>query len=118
MRGYTRLVRATTGRWYTRYATLLAAIAFLVGSVCLLAQVPGSFLPPEDASRIVLSVELPPNATLDDTEHDDRCDLRQGQGHRRRRKRLRSRRRLAEGRPRTAPRDHHAHRSTSSTTRW
>jgi multidrug efflux pump subunit AcrB len=67
-RGYTRLVRGTTSRWYTRYATLIAAIAFLVGSVMLLAQVPGSFLPPEDASRIVLSVELPPNATLDDTE--------------------------------------------------
>ncbi|KQV83731.1 efflux RND transporter permease subunit [Rhizobium sp. Root1220] len=67
-RGYTRLVRATTSRWWSRYATLIAAIAFLVGSVALLAQVPGSFLPPEDASRIVLSVELPPNATLDDTE--------------------------------------------------
>ncbi len=66
--GYTRLVKATTSRWWTRYATLIAAIAFLVGSMILLAQVPGSFLPPEDASRIVLSVELPPNATLDDTE--------------------------------------------------
>ncbi len=39
---------------------------------CCLLQVPGSFLPPEDASRIVLSVELPPNATLDDTDSDDR----------------------------------------------
>lgn len=29
---------------------------------------PGSFLPPDDASRIVLSVELPPNARLDDTD--------------------------------------------------
>ncbi|MDR6668513.1 efflux RND transporter permease subunit [Rhizobium sp. 1399] len=68
MKGYTRLVRGTTGHWYTRYATLLAAIGFLIGSVFLLMQVPGSFLPPEDASRIVLSVELPPNARLDDTE--------------------------------------------------
>ncbi|MBB3654972.1 HAE1 family hydrophobic/amphiphilic exporter-1 [Rhizobium sp. BK650] len=68
MKGYTRLVRGTTGHWYTRYATLLAAIGFLFGSVLLLMQVPGSFLPPEDASRIVLSVELPPNARLDDTE--------------------------------------------------
>ncbi|XAZ22514.1 efflux RND transporter permease subunit [Sinorhizobium sp. B11] len=68
MRGYTRLIRGTTGHWYTRYATLLVAIGFLVGSVMLLMQVPGSFLPPEDASRIVLSVELPPNARLDDTE--------------------------------------------------
>ncbi|TBG69590.1 efflux RND transporter permease subunit [Rhizobium leguminosarum] len=68
MRGYSRLIRGTTGRWYTRYATLIVAFAFLVGSVLLLMQVPGSFLPPEDASRIVLSVELPPNARLDDTE--------------------------------------------------
>ncbi|WFR99825.1 efflux RND transporter permease subunit [Rhizobium tumorigenes] len=65
MRGYTRMIRVTT-RW--RYTTLLAAIAFLIGSVYFLFQVPGSFLPPDDASRIVLSVELPPNARLDDTD--------------------------------------------------
>jgi multidrug efflux pump subunit AcrB len=65
MKGYTRLIRVTT-RW--RYTTLLAAIGFLVGSIYFLLQVPGSFLPTEDASRIVLSVELPPNARLDDTE--------------------------------------------------
>ncbi|CAN7516001.1 efflux RND transporter permease subunit [Rhizobium sp. LjRoot30] len=68
LKGYTWLVRGTTKRWYMRYATLIAAIGFLVGSLALLAQVPGSFLPPEDASRIVLSIELPPNATLEDTE--------------------------------------------------
>lgn len=68
MKTYTRLVRATTSHWWSRYATLIGAFAFLVGSVGLLMQVPGSFLPPEDAGRIVLSVELPPNATLADTE--------------------------------------------------
>ncbi|NNU51257.1 efflux RND transporter permease subunit [Rhizobium sp. WYCCWR 11279] len=68
MKGYTRLVTGTTRKWYWRYTTLIAALVFLVGSVGLLMQVPGSFLPPEDASRIVLSVELPPNARLDDTE--------------------------------------------------
>ncbi|THV21373.1 efflux RND transporter permease subunit [Peteryoungia ipomoeae] len=68
MKGYTRLVRATTRRWYSRFATLIGAVLFLVGSLMLLSQVPGSFLPPEDAGRIVLSVELPPNATLDETE--------------------------------------------------
>jgi len=67
MRSYTRLVTGTTSKWYMRYATLLGAIAFLIGSLALLAQVPGSFLPPEDSSRIVLSIELPPNATLDET---------------------------------------------------
>ncbi|MCX8996681.1 efflux RND transporter permease subunit [Rhizobiaceae bacterium BDR2-2] len=61
---YTRLIRTTT-RW--RYTTLLGAVGFLVGSLYVLMQVPGSFMPPEDAGRIVLSVELPPNASLDDT---------------------------------------------------
>ncbi|WP_283194027.1 efflux RND transporter permease subunit [Rhizobium sp. AN80A] len=67
MRGYTRLVTGTTRKWYWRYTTLLAAIVFLVGSVVLLSRVPGSFMPPDDSSRVVLSVELPPNATLEDT---------------------------------------------------
>jgi HAE1 family hydrophobic/amphiphilic exporter-1 len=64
MNSYTGLIRVTT-RW--RYTTLLAAIAFLVGSVYLLLQVPGSFLPPEDSGRVTLSVELPPSASLNDT---------------------------------------------------
>jgi len=68
MRGYTWIVTTTTRRWYMRYATLIAAIGFVVGSVMLLMTVPGSFLPPEDASRIVLSVELPPDAMLEDTD--------------------------------------------------
>ena len=68
MKAYTRLVSGTTRKWYWRYTTLIAAIGFLVGSVMLLAQVPGSFIPPEDSSRVVLSVELPPNATLEETE--------------------------------------------------
>ncbi|WP_117191679.1 efflux RND transporter permease subunit [Rhizobium terrae] len=67
MKAYTRLVTGTTRRWYWRYTTLLAAIGFLIGSMMLLAQVPGSFLPPDDSSRVVLSVELPPNATLEET---------------------------------------------------
>lgn len=68
MRGYTWLVSKTTGTWYARYATLLGAFAFLIASVMLLSTVPGSFMPPEDASRVVLSVELPPDAMLDDTD--------------------------------------------------
>ena len=106
MRGYTHVVRATTGgwapsflarwsesvrqrtahatslsgrathymfakvgfRWLPPVMTLIGAIGFLVASLFLLSQVPGSFMPPEDASRITLSVELPPNASLADTE--------------------------------------------------
>ncbi|KDR90630.1 ABC transporter permease [Agrobacterium sp. TS43] len=68
MKAYTRMVTATTRKWWARYLTLLGAIGFLVASVILLAGVPGSFLPPDDASRVTLSVELPPNATLDETD--------------------------------------------------
>jgi multidrug efflux pump subunit AcrB len=68
MKGYTWLVSATTRRWYMRYATMLAAFAFLAGSLVLMSQVPGSFMPPDDSSRVVLSVELPPNATLEETD--------------------------------------------------
>ncbi|MFC3164769.1 efflux RND transporter permease subunit [Ciceribacter thiooxidans] len=67
MKTYTRLVTGTTSKWYSRYATLAGAILFLIGSMALLSQVPGSFMPPDDSSRIVLSVELPPNATLEET---------------------------------------------------
>ncbi|KJF73571.1 efflux RND transporter permease subunit [Agrobacterium arsenijevicii] len=68
MKAYTRMVSATTRKWWARYLTLVGAIAFLIASVMLLSQVPGSFLPPDDASRVTLSVELPPNATLDETD--------------------------------------------------
>ena len=37
-------------------------------AVYFMAQVPGSFLPPEDVSRVSISVELPPGSTLADTD--------------------------------------------------
>jgi multidrug efflux pump subunit AcrB len=68
MRGYTKLVSTTTSHWYTRLATIAAAILFVIGSFMLLMQVPGSFMPPEDSGRVTLSIELPPSATLADTD--------------------------------------------------
>jgi multidrug efflux pump subunit AcrB len=69
MRGYTKVVGAVTHRWYGRYGTALATFAVVVGSfVLLFVMVPGSFMPPEDSGRVILSVELPPSATLDDTD--------------------------------------------------
>jgi hydrophobe/amphiphile efflux-1 (HAE1) family protein len=65
MKFYTGLISVTT-RW--RYTTLLAAIGCLVVSLYFLFQVPGSFLPPEDNSRVSLSIELPPDAMLEDTD--------------------------------------------------
>ena len=75
MKGYIWLVTATTGSWHIRrfpigryYLTLVVAIVAVIFSVILLSKVPGSFIPPEDASRISVSIELPPGTTLDETD--------------------------------------------------
>ena len=77
MRGYMWLVQTTTKvrhfgpRWWqalpTYYITLVVAVIVVIFSVIAMLQVPGSLFPPEDESRIVVSVELPPGSTLDDT---------------------------------------------------
>ena len=64
MRGYLWVVRMTMK---LRYLTLLVAFGILGLSLYFMLQIPGSFIPPEDSSRISLSVELPPGATLADT---------------------------------------------------
>ncbi|MBC2835984.1 efflux RND transporter permease subunit [Paragemmobacter straminiformis] len=72
MRGYLRLVKTTTSGhlWIipARYLTLLGAFGVLAVSIFFMLKVPGSFLPPEDVSRIPISVELPPGATLAETD--------------------------------------------------
>jgi hydrophobe/amphiphile efflux-1 (HAE1) family protein len=65
MRGYLAFVRVTMK---VRYLTLVVAFGILGVSLYYLAQVPGSFIPPEDASRIPISIELPPGVTLAETE--------------------------------------------------
>jgi multidrug efflux pump subunit AcrB len=77
MRGYMGLVRTTTRVWRptkirwlglpTYYLTVVAAVVLVVFSVQAMLAVPGSLFPPEDESRIIVSVELPPGSTLDDT---------------------------------------------------
>ena len=62
---YARIVAATM-RW--RYLTLAAAVGVLAVSVHFMLGVPGSFIPPEDVSRVTVSLELPPGSTLEDTE--------------------------------------------------
>ena len=64
MRGYLRFVAITMK---LRYLTLLAAFGILAVSLYFMLQIPGSFIPPEDASRVTLSVELPPGVTLAET---------------------------------------------------
>lgn len=65
MRGYLWFVRWTSR---LRYLTLVVAFGVLGVSLYFMAQIPGSFIPPEDVSRIPISVELPPGVTLEETE--------------------------------------------------
>jgi hydrophobe/amphiphile efflux-1 (HAE1) family protein len=65
MRNYLRMIRHTLR---FRYVTLLGAIGVLAVSIYFMIQIPGSFIPPEDVSRIPISVELPPGSTLEETD--------------------------------------------------
>ncbi|MGN6551349.1 MAG: efflux RND transporter permease subunit, partial [Pararhizobium sp.] len=65
MRGYVGLIRRTL-KW--RFTTLAAAIAVLAVSLFFMFRSPGSFIPPDDVSRISVGVELPPGSTLADTD--------------------------------------------------
>ena len=76
MRNYLRFVKSSTktirlpfgmklGKYYI---TLVAALGVLAVSIYFMLQIPGSFIPPEDVSRIAISVELPPGSTLADTD--------------------------------------------------
>ena len=50
-----------------RWLTLLAGIAFFAGSIYAMGFLPSGFIPREDASRIIFSLELPPGSRLEDT---------------------------------------------------
>ena len=64
MRGYTRFLGRTL-RW--RGLTLVFGLAAFGLSIWSTTLLPTGFIPPADESRVVLSLELPPGATLDDT---------------------------------------------------
>ncbi|MGP3723510.1 efflux RND transporter permease subunit [Cereibacter sphaeroides] len=72
MRGYLGLVRQTLR---FRYLTLLAAIGVFAVSMFFMLRIPGSFIPPEDVSRIPLSVELAPGSSLDETDRTTQAIL-------------------------------------------
>jgi hydrophobe/amphiphile efflux-1 (HAE1) family protein len=79
MRSYTWLLEASLrkrriplgrGRgipFHTAYLTLIAGFGFLFVSIQATQLLPTGFIPDEDTSRVVASVELPPGATLEDT---------------------------------------------------
>ncbi len=77
MRGYMRVVKATTKTWKipgmrlkfpNYYLTLVVAVVVVIFSVIMMMRVPGSLFPPEDVSRVAISVELPPGSTLAQTD--------------------------------------------------
>ncbi|WP_309665068.1 efflux RND transporter permease subunit [Tabrizicola sp.] len=76
MRGYMRMVSTTTKvrrlpwlnwRFPTYYVTLIVAVIVVGFSVKAMLGVPGSLFPPEDVSRVSISVELPPGSSIDQT---------------------------------------------------
>ena len=64
MRAYLAFLRATLK---VRYLTLVAGLGLFAGSIYATSLLPTGFMPDEDMSRVVVSVESPPGATLEDT---------------------------------------------------
>lgn len=64
MRGYQALLRGTLAR---PYVTLVGGLAMFALSIWSTTLLPTGFIPPQDDSRIVVSLELPPGSTLADT---------------------------------------------------
>jgi hydrophobic/amphiphilic exporter-1 (mainly G- bacteria), HAE1 family len=64
IRAYTRFLRMTLR---FRWLTLGVGVGLFAVSIWAIGFLPTGFIPREDVSRVVTSVELPPGATLDDT---------------------------------------------------
>lgn len=64
MKRYLSVVRWTLNH---RGITLVATIVVFIGSLSLAKMLPGSFLPPDDSNQTQVTLELTPDATLDDT---------------------------------------------------
>jgi multidrug efflux pump subunit AcrB len=64
MRWYMR-----TSRWCLKHRTLtvVAASLFFIGSVMMIPLLPKDFIPPNDESQTLVSIELPPSTKLDET---------------------------------------------------
>ncbi len=64
MRGYLSILRWTLRH---RIITIVAAFAIFAASLYSATLLPGEFTPKKDIGRSLITVELPPGATLDDT---------------------------------------------------
>lgn len=64
MRAYMRAMQ-----WCLRHrlTTILAALAFFVGSISLVGLLPTGFVPPADRAQTQVTIELPPGSTLTQT---------------------------------------------------
>ncbi len=51
-----------------RLITVLAALAFFIGSIMLIPQLPKGFIPPDDNSQTQVNLELPPGTKLAETK--------------------------------------------------
>lgn len=51
-----------------RWLTLLLASGFFITSLAVLKDLPSDFIPPSDGSFTLVNIELPPNATLEQTQ--------------------------------------------------
>ena len=69
MRAYTRLLSMTLRH---PYLTVLGGVGLVIASLYATVLLPTGFLPDEDTSRVVVSVEMPPGTQLDLTR--DRTD--------------------------------------------
>lgn len=75
MRGYLWLVRKSTSvpviagfRVPAYYLTLAIAVVLVIISTTMMMRIPGNLFPPDDESRIAISVQLPPGAPLSQTD--------------------------------------------------
>ena len=64
IRQYTNLVAWSVRR---RIATVILGIFIFLASIASMQLLPSGFVPPEDASRLLMAVELPPGSKLGDT---------------------------------------------------
>mgnify|MGYP002752110065 FL=1 len=64
MRAYLAFVGLTL-RW--RWTTLIVTIALFIASLALVSHLPSGFMPDDDMDQTRISIELTPDATLDDT---------------------------------------------------
>lgn len=58
-----------TVRWTLKHRalTVFAALAFFVGSLSLASLLPSAFIPPDEMNQTQVTIELTPDATIDDT---------------------------------------------------